>query len=141
MNTQATKKKILALLDSFDWLFSIQNYSKILEISKEESAENERMAARVIYEEEYNQITITIYPIFFEGTKEEQRKTLLHELCHTITIPSKKLAHSLLEGKLVTPEEIKFINERSTSQIENILDRLLQGKLKYAQDAYKKYLK
>lgn len=133
------KKKILELLEAFDWIFAVQNYSRTIHFHKEDH-EKEGVAATILYIEEYSQIVIDVYPYFFELDAADQRKALLHELCHKITVPSKKLAMKLLDGKLVTPDEIQMINERTTSHIENILDKLLKGGLKFSRDAYKKYL-
>jgi hypothetical protein len=66
---------------------------------------------------------------------------LLHELIHTITLPQKHLATKLLDGKLVTPDEIDRENEKETSKFENILDALLRNKKHYAKTAYDKFIK
>lgn len=72
---------------------------------------------------------------------EEQRKMILHELCHTITLPSKILFYDFIDGnRTATKDQSLFLNERETSQIENIIDGLLQGKFKYATKAYAKYI-
>ena len=137
MKQEQTKKRIRKFFEGMDWLFQIQNLSKKIEWMKEEE---DGKCAEVIYREDYQTITIKIYPCFFQEHPEDQRKALLHELCHVITIPMNKLTVEFMQGKAVTDETVRSIHERSTSQIENILDVLLQGRLCYAKKAYNDYL-
>jgi len=133
MNT----KKITKFLNGIQWLFNINGFERNIVIKKEDYEER---AAQICYEEDYQRITLTIYPKFFKETQEFQRKILLHELCHCLTLQSKVIACNLLDGELQTRENIKYENERLTSKIENILDGLLQGRLKYAKEAYAGYI-
>lgn len=130
--------KITNFLESMDWMFSTQYYEKNIILKKRKSG---RAVLRIVYIVEYQQITIEIYPGFWELSLKEQRKALLHEMCHTITIPSKMAACDLLDGVFVPKERIVDINEEATSRIENILDRLLSNGLDYAKQAYADYLK
>ena len=131
-------KKIVDLLDELQWLFHLNNYDRQLNL---EHKDEDNKGAQITFEEEYQRITLDIYPCFFKETPEEQRKMILHELCHTITIPLKVLANDLADGVLVTRQQIKEESERSTSKIENILNGLLQDRLVYAKQGYKNYIK
>lgn len=133
-----TKKRILDLLGQMDWLFGLNNFERELIFKK---VDEDDKGAEIAFEENYQRVTINIYPAYFEEKVEYQRKILLHEFCHCITIPSKCLGYDLLDGELVTRGQIKQENERMTSKFENILDGLLQGKLRYASKAYKDYVK
>lgn len=137
MNTSTNKKRITEFIDGIQWLFNINSFDR--EIIIKDKDEEER-CAEITFREDYQSVTIRIYPTFFKETLYSQRKILLHELCHCITIPMKCLAYDLSNGILVTEKQIKEENERSTSRIENILDGLLQGRLKYAKDAYEKFV-
>jgi len=133
-------KPIEELLEGLQWLFGIQNYDRSIVLKdKDEEREDEYCYAEIYFGEKYQEIELTIYPHFFKKTIEEQRKIILHELCHSITIPNKDAGYKLLDGVLVTKRELDFINERETSQVENILDGLLRGRLKYALKAYQEY--
>lgn len=132
-------KAILDFLNEIDWAFGLNVFEKKLVIEKEDDKNN--TAAEVEYRQDYQEIYITIYPRFFKQTKAAQRKILLHELCHSITLPSKTALHEFLEGKLVTPERIRQINEEETSKIENLLHCLLTKRLRYMREAYANYLK
>lgn len=130
-------KKIEQLLDQLQYVFQVQNYDKEIVIL---SKDNDAMA-EILFDEEYQRITIYIYPIFFKHKESEQRKALLHELCHTITIPQKRQFVNYIDGEnTVTKDTITQTMERATSQIENILDKLFQGKMDYAKKAYNNYL-
>lgn len=137
MNT----KRIEKFLEEMQWLFQIQNFERKLTIAKNDEDENdEKKAAEITFDETYQFIRIKIFPCFFKETLKDQRKYLLHELCHTITLPEKLLLHNMIDGKLVTQEEIRKANEKATSQIDNILDGLLQGRMSYARKGYSNYL-
>lgn len=138
LSQKQTIKKVRTFLDEIQWLFQINNFDRQIVIKTEADGD---LACEITYEEDYQRITIKIFPCFFTNNFQDQRKMILHELCHTITIPSKRLADDLLEGKLKTKDEIRDINERTTSQIENILDALLRGRSKYATQAYRNYLR
>jgi hypothetical protein len=142
MNTKPNTKRITDFLDAIDWLFQVQNFEREL-IIKDRGCEDEEnsTAADISFNERYQMMTISIYPCFFKETLERQRKMLLHELIHTITLPLKTATYGLLDGKFITKDEVDKLNERETSQFENILDALLQGKKHYAKDAYNNYLK
>jgi hypothetical protein len=131
------KKQISKFLSDFDYLFGTQNFEKHIKYADKD---DEEAYADITFDEKYNRIYLCIYPKFFEQTKEEQRKTLLHELCHTITIPSQQASMDLVNGKLVTEDRIRWINERETSQIENIIDMFLTGKCDFFKKSYKEYL-
>lgn len=131
------KKQILEFLEAMDWMFDLSNFDKTILFPEEDEGEK---AAKFLLREDYQDVNITIYPRFFEEKKESQRKILLHELCHAITQESRTAMVNLSDGVLVTTSRISDINERETSRIENLLDALLQGRLKYARDAYAKYL-
>lgn len=132
------KLRIIKFLEDMQWLFQVQNYERKLNIKKEDEDDK---SAEITFNEDYQRITIKIFPCFFEQTLEEQRKALLHEFCHTITIPMNKLLVEYIDGKSITQETARMVHERSTSQIENILDGLLRGRFSYARKAYKDFIK
>lgn len=138
MKKEKARKRIRVFLEGMDWLFQIQNLTKRILWEKEDE---EGKCAEVIYREDYQSIDIKIYPCFFEEDLVGQRKILLHELCHTITIPMNRLTLDFMRGKAVTEETVRVAHERSTSQVENILDGLLQNRLCYAKRTYNNFLK
>jgi hypothetical protein len=132
------KKKIQELLYVLGYLFQIQNFEKQI-VYKEKDNGN---IAEMKYEEDYQRITLYIYPTFFTQEPTEQRKTLLHELCHTITVKQAENFENYIDGKRTTTKcEINEIMEKETSQIENIIDNLLTGNCKQEIKAYKGYIK
>ena len=130
-------KRIIKFLEEIDWLFNLNNFDRKITLKKED---DENKCGEIIYDEIYQTNTINLYPCFFKQKLEEQRKILLHELIHSITLPSKIAMTELLNGYLITPQRINSINEIETSKIENIIDGLLQNRLSYSKKAYKNYL-
>ena len=132
------EQRVLNFLDAVDWAFGLNGYEKHIILKKVDS---ENMAAEIVYREDYQAVEIGLYPLFFTQTLKEQRKCLLHELCHAITLQSKGALHDTLKGLLITPKRIREINETETSKIENIIHRLITGGLGYLKQGYKDYLK
>jgi len=130
------ENKIQQLLNKLDWMFNLHHFEKEIVF---EANDNGNLAD-ISYEENYQRLTLRIYPCFFKQSEVEQRKTILHELCHTITLPLRTAFHEFLDGKATTKEQIKFLNERETSILENLFDLLLKGELNYAKEAYKDYI-
>jgi hypothetical protein len=113
-----TKSQIQTYLSKLDWLFGCQHYTKELIIKKENE---DNLLADIKVNHQYQTLQVNIYPFFFKETENEQRKCLLHELCHTITSNQKMAAYSLIDGTLITKTIIDGYNEQATSQIENII--------------------
>ena len=98
------KKKISKFLNDIAWFFQINNFDKVITYKKEDK---DGLAAEFTFEEDYQRITLWIYPIFSTHPLKEQVKFLIHELCHSITAPSKKALYDFLDGRLITPNRIK----------------------------------
>jgi hypothetical protein len=134
---RSLEQKVEDFLQDMQWLFECGNFER--HVTFKDQDEDGKMC-EIKYEEDYQRIYIKIYPNFKGETPYYQRKALLHELSHIFCIPMNLLNLDLLDGRFHTREEMKFAHERATSKIENILDGLLQGKYKYALQAYKRYL-
>jgi len=133
------KQRVINFVEEIQCMFSIQNFERKITFF---DVASDNTQASFVFDEEYQRIDLKIYPIFFDQTLEEQRKVLLHELCHSFTNPQKQLTDNIIvDGLFVGKNQIHETCEKSTSQIENALDALLQGKLKYAVTAYNNYLK
>jgi len=140
--SERQKQKIYDFLKIIDCVFGVNNYSKKINFAEKDlDCEEKGVTADIITNHKYRRITLTLYPLFWTQNKKEQRKCLIHELCHTITQASKDASYKLINGHLITVMEMNSINENSTSQIENILDDFLKGDMDWAIKAYKNYLK
>ncbi len=134
---QKTPRRVHDLLDQLQWLFGFNNFDRSIIL---EPKDGNNLAAEIAIEEDYQRVTIHLYPTFFEHSLNDQRLFLLHEMCHGLTHDMHDIADKLRAGKVVTPEAIRHANEKSTSRIQNILHGLLQGRMRYARDAYGKYV-
>lgn len=132
-------ERVRKFLGDIDWFFSINNFHR--EIIVKDSDDAEGVAAEFYFDKKYQHIEISLYPLFFRLDQEEQRKCLLHELCHSFTLDSKEVAHNMLRGIATDEKRIASINEEMTSKFENLLHGLLIGKYRYAKRAYRDYLK
>lgn len=131
-------KRILDLTDQLEFMFSLQNYDRVIFLKKQEGKEG--YTASIEVQEEYQRVTINIFPSFFEAPLNEQRQYLLHEFCHTISHPLLEVADNLRSGRLETPENVRIASEKTVSKTTEILHRLLRLKMGYARKAYAKYL-
>jgi hypothetical protein len=129
--------KVRDFLDDIQCAFECQNFERSI---KFEDSDQDNNMCDVRYQEDYQRFSITIYPVFKTYPPEDQRKALLHELSHIITIPLSKINEDILNGTFHSRRDMRFAVERATSKIENILDGLLTGRLSYAVKAYARYL-
>lgn len=132
------QNKINEFLDEMGWVFEIQHYKQYIKYSKEQ---RDNVGAEIAVRHKYRDITITIYPCFFELNRTEQCKVLLHELSHIFTTPMKVNAINLLLGKFVTEDQIRYDDERLTETISDFIFNLAIGKRKYVKRAIEKYCK
>ncbi len=136
------EQRVKQFLDEIDCMFQTNCFEHNIIFYKHDEQDNGNdKIAEIYYDSKYQQIEIRIWPIFKKKPLRMQRKVLLHELCHIITIPSKVAMRKSIDGFLVHKEEIETINETETSKIENIIDLLMTGCLRYAKRAYTNYLK
>ena len=133
-----TEKKIVDLVRELAPFFDVQNYDISVTFT---STNVEEYAATIFTDHKYRRLNFKVYPIFFEQTLDEQRRGIIHELCHTLTECLDNCAVNLLEGKLITLESIKHANESSTSQMQQMISVLLEGDGQLYTKAYKNYLK
>lgn len=135
--TRVEEKRVFDLLEQLEYLFMVNGYSRSVSFKKTDVGVT---AADVSIDRSYQRIHISIYPIFWEEDLQDQRKALLHEFCHTVTVPVQEVGEDLLKGKLRTSDELQKAVEETTSRVENLLDAQLRGRNRYARIAYKKYI-
>ena len=135
--TKKQKKAIRNFLSSLGWLFENQWYDNSILYMEEN---NENTDASMTLTEAYRETVLTIYPQFFDGTPEEQAKILLHEMVHIQTIPSKSLSLQLLEGKLITEEQVTDANEKLTCYMQQILSSFLESPMKHYKENYQSFI-
>lgn len=142
MPNKKQKKRVLDFLSAVEWAFELNNYDRNIVFSKEpKDVGVGECQAEIHVDYSYKNVNITIYPSFWKENLEEQRKILLHELCHSIVASLTLCADNLLDGLFVSRQMIDRENERTTSAITHLLDMLLTGNMKYFKKAYKDYLK
>ena len=135
------KKRITDFFEKIDWMCELNNFERNIEIIKNQPKEHPQLAAEIIPDMTYREITIELYPQFFKLSLDLQRKALLHELVHTLLQNTKSFAMDLIAGSAHSEADIKNENEIAVSKITHLLDCLLLGQLRYARKAYKEYLK
>lgn len=125
------------LVKKLSLFFGVQNMDREIRYMNDDDGD---IVSYIQYEEDYQRITLKIYPVFFEKTRSTQAKCLLHEFCHTITIPVQEAAINLLNGKFHSERDIRERSEKSTSQIENILHDMFVYGMKDMKDSYSEYI-
>jgi len=140
-NKKQTIKKITDFLEQIDWMFELNNFDCGIKVIDIQPGGESDLTAEVITDLVYREMTIKLYPHFWEISLDLQRKALLHELTHTLLQNTKMIAMDLISGKAHNEEEVKKENEIVVSKVTHLLDCLMLGRLKYARRAYKNYLK
>lgn len=129
------RKEINRLVLSLRWLFGIQNYDFSFSFPDKE----EDFEADIEIKEDYQCIHMRVFPKFWRNSLEDQRKCIVHELSHFLCNPLSNIVDRMSEGELQTEEHIRVATEKTTSQIENVIDHLLKDIDWGAKLAYKKY--
>lgn len=130
--------RIKKLVEALDSMFDLSSWDVKIEILKEDS---NNVTASIECEEDYQRLTIKLYPFFFRQSLRTQRADLVHEYCHSVTRKVVSLLDDFKEGKFVTPQQIRYQSERATSQMANLVDSLLDGQYLSKRKAYREYLK
>lgn len=135
--TKKEEKSLRSLLRDMQYLFGCQTYDRSVTIAKEAK---QSYAAKIEIDEEYQRIRLTIYPCFWEATRDQQRGYIIHEFCHFLTDPLNQIAHNLLDGRLHSIQDRRDACEKSTSRIANLVVSILKDQESGAKKAFKKYL-
>lgn len=126
------------LVDHLQEIFEIRNWDKHISFPVEDK---EHVAASIDTEEDYQRIHITIYPLFFRESRQQQREYILHEFCHMVTHGLVHLLDEFKRGNLVTPQQVKFECERATSRMALIMDAFFCKRFNKEIRGYTDYLK
>ena len=137
--TDKDKKRLFALLDELEWLFSVTNLQRSFSFV-DRDLDDAPANADINVDPSYQRLHINIYPRFWKLDLEAQRLCILHEFCHTLTHPIFRIAMDLFEGRFHTQDSIHDATEEATSRVANMLDTQLNGHAKYSRDAYKTYV-
>lgn len=120
-------------------LFDVYNHDIALEYEKEDK---EDFAACIRYDSDYRRIHIKIYPCFFTHDSTSQASFLLHEFCHLFTIPFSDAIKDLHSGEAHhTWSDMKKLNERQTTAIEQVVSYFITGNAPKTLEAYKDFIK
>jgi hypothetical protein len=118
------KQKVVDFLESVEWLFDMQNYSRDIAFYTKEKTEEGNVLADITTNHTYRTLNVNVYPRFFRVSKEEQAKCLIHELSHTITEDMHDDWHNMYKGTFVTEAEANHHRERATEQIAYLIFQL-----------------
>lgn len=69
----------------------------------------------------YLNTIIRIYPRFWEQSKDQQERTIVHELCHCLTQEAWDTVTHIQNGHVVNKKSVKDIMERLTQRISNCI--------------------
>lgn len=130
------REKIIAFIKYFSNFFAVQNFD--IKVNFKDETTNGNLA-EIIIEEDYQRIKIDVMADFFKEPKAEQRKALLHELCHYVCWSLYSITWDLHSGKFVTKDQIRAANEKATCMVELLIDRALTMDLQREKKEYNKY--
>jgi len=131
-------KRIADLMSDMDWFFDLQHWDRSVDIKKEEY---QNRICDVIITEEYNQVHMNIYPVFWGKSRKDQRAALLHEYVHTLLIRLQDQAMKPINGEFTNKAGVMEATEKATVSVTERLDRLLSGKSRFIGKAYQKFIK
>lgn len=117
-------KNIESFINKLSVLFGVSGY--VIKVLIKDDTQDSPYAD-IISDDEYQTLYINVYKTLLNESDDEIKKTLLHELCHTVTYNQMAISFDLLNGKLHTKQETKIESEKATSKIENLIDRLFKN--------------
>lgn len=136
------KKDLLNLMSDLDFLFGINAKNRELRYKDSDKKVNDiSTICEILVEEDYNRVTIYIYPIFWDKDQKERASSIIHEYCHILVNPLHDVAQNLIDGKLETWEHKRVAWEKSVCSIEYLITGFLSGKFKWAKKSFNSYLK
>jgi hypothetical protein len=115
-------KEIVYLLEN---IFEVSMWERVISFEKVADKDDEDNLADIRVWHDYRKYSLRIYPKFFTETRYSQVKTLIHEFCHIPTSLICDQSDKLLDGKLVTKDEVRIASESVTSWFEQIIYKAL----------------
>lgn len=134
------KRKLANLMEQLDWFYGVSNQDRYLNYKKQNDPESPDSAADISIDEQYQRMTISIYPNFWDNTEKDQRAFMIHEYTHYLVQPLQRVARNLHSGRLHTEKDINEAVEKVTSSVTIIIDALLSGKRGYMLKAYEDFI-
>ena len=84
--------------------------------------------ASMSYQDDYQSATLTIYPVFFTVSIQEQFKILIHEFNHIKSLTMKQAFIHFIGGtKSTTMTQVTEMDEKLVSSFENIIFNFIVG--------------
>ena len=92
-------------------------------------------AATIGVDLKYKELTIEIYPCFWENTESEQFEIIFHEFCHAHTEVQYLKLYQLKNERMITWREVDEAREHETSLFEKSFVWLLSDPKQYKETA------
>ena len=130
--TRKDKAFVRELIDELKIIYSVDYHDFTVRWHKED--EEGMTFASITYEDDYQRITLNIFPHFFKQDAHSQLKTLIHEFNHTKTLTLKDKFIGFINGtKCTTAKQVQDMDEKLTCGFENIINALMTNQLSYTQ--------
>lgn len=101
--------------------------------------DNDRSLCTISMDHVYQVFNITIYPSFFNQTRQDQASSLFHEFIHTFNLPIYNCLRELQSGSFITDNHANEINEIATVRGEKMMIYLMTKNT--LQVAFNKFVK
>lgn len=124
MKLSPKKQKVLDFIESVEWLFDLQNYTRKICWKEKDKTEDRDVLADMTTNHKYRYTYMNVYPAFFKEDKETQCKALIHELCHTITEDMHDDWRDMYNGIFITDTIANHHRERTTENIAYLIFQL-----------------
>lgn len=128
MPTEQDKERILGYVEGWKKVFFIQDWD-IDVVFKDKPSSDQTYgdpSADIVSNKRYRGAFIKIYPCFWEESKENQWKSVCHELCHLVTSDYKELVSELTQKHMTSDSQEEITEESTASWIEHIICNLHQ---------------
>lgn len=120
--TKSQKKFVRDQITKYKKILFINRFS--LDICYHSEPKNNNAAATVKAKPEYFKATICIEPAFWDESKDEQKHIILHELCHILSWELADHVEQLLNGNVISQDQLSKTTERTTEHLAIIIESL-----------------
>lgn len=124
-----SKEEIKKVCAAIQRALGLENWRlQYMWFDKDGEGHEQSAAAAMRAQPEYFELTLRVFPAFFEEAESHQFEILLHEFSHALTEELYQTAKALADGCLIHKETIEHARERATSMTHLALLNLIASK-------------
>lgn len=120
------KQELRDLMGKYQTLLYLHSWDITVRYMDGDHQDDDHVAIETRVQDEYMQCTWSVYPHYFTRlSKEEREECIIHELCHCITAPPYEMIRAILDGEMISKNQLRKCGERITTHIQRIVSGII----------------